>query len=232
MENDQLKKAVVLLSGGVDSSTVLALAVSSGFLVHAITFDYGQRQGIEIEAAQRISRSFNVREHKIVKVELRAIGGSALTDSPAVPKGRPPEEIGKGIPPTYVPARNLIFLSLALAYAEVTGARDIFWGANVMDYSGYPDCRGKFIRAFSKVASLATRMGVAGENVRINTPLIKMRKEQIIKLGTELGVDFSLTHSCYDPGEDGKPCGGCDACVLRRKGFQEAGLEDPGPRST
>ena len=222
-----MKKAVVLLSGGIDSSTALGYAVSEGFEIHPITFDYGQRHRFELRAAGAIARSFGAKGHKVVKIDLRALGGSALTDSIDVPKGRTDEEIADGVPVTYVPARNLIFLSVAVAYGEVKKAADIFWGANAVDYSGYPDCRREFVDAFSSVASLATRWGIEGNRITVHTPLLDMTKGEIIKLGLTCGVDFSLTHSCYDPSEIGRPCGGCDACLIRAKGFEEAGVEDP-----
>jgi 7-cyano-7-deazaguanine synthase len=225
------KRAVVLLSGGLDSTTVLAIARSEGFAVHALSFRYGQRHALEIDAATRIARAARVEKHQIVDIDLRAFGGSALTSDAPVPKDR---DMGKGspasreIPITYVPARNTIFLSYALALAEVIGAADIFIGVNALDYSGYPDCRPEYVAAFEKMASLATRAGVEGRTrVTIRTPLISSSKAEIIRLGTSLGVDYSETTSCYDPGSDGEACGRCDACQLRLKGFSDAGLDDP-----
>lgn len=223
-----MKRAVVLLSGGLDSATTLAIARAEGFAVYTLTVDYGQRHRVELEAAQRVARFFGSVEHRILRLDLRAFGGSALTDAMAVPKGRSLREIGEGIPVTYVPARNTIFLALALAYAEVIGAEDIFIGVNALDYSGYPDCRPEFIAAFERMANLATKAGVEGRlRLKIHTPLIALGKADIIRRGAELGVDFALTHSCYDPSPEGFACGECDACLLRRKGFQEAGLPDP-----
>jgi 7-cyano-7-deazaguanine synthase len=223
------KKAVVLLSGGIDSATTLAIVRSEGFQCYALTFRYGQRHQREIEVAKNIARSLAVAEHRIIDIDLAAFGGSALTDSTIeVPKDR--AELGDTaqIPPTYVPARNTIFLSYALAWAEVLGAFDIFIGVNTTDYSGYPDCRAEFIAAFEKTANLATAAGVEGRGrYRINTPIIDMTKARIILAGTKLGVDYSLTHSCYDPDEQGRSCGRCDSCRLRLKGFAEAGLKDP-----
>ena len=223
------KKAIVLLSGGVDSATTLAIARSEGFRCYALTFAYGQRHRREVEAAKKIVSALGAVEHRIINIDLAAFGGSALTDSTIeVPKDR--AELGRPaqIPPTYVPARNTIFLSYALAWAEVLGAFDIFIGVNVTDYSGYPDCRPEFISAFEKTANLATAAAVEGKGrYHIHTPVIKMTKGQIILVGTKLGVDFSMTHSCYDPDEQGRSCGRCDSCRLRLKGFAEAGLEDP-----
>jgi len=223
------KKAIVLLSGGLDSATTLAIARSDCFLCHALTFRYGQRHQREIEAAQKVAASLGAVEHRVIDIDLAAFGGSALTDSKiAVPKDRVSLETGGDIPPTYVPARNTIFLSYALAWAEVLGAFDIFIGVNSTDYSGYPDCRAEFIAAFEKTANLATAAAVKGAGrYRINTPIIDMTKAQIILRGTELGVDYSLTHSCYDPDSWGRSCGRCDSCRLRLKGFAEAGLKDP-----
>ncbi len=223
------KKAVVLLSGGLDSATTLAIARNEGFQCYALTFRYGQRHRREIEAAKKVADSFGASEHRIIDIDLAAFGGSALTDSAIeVPKDR--AELGNAaqIPPTYVPARNTIFLSYALAWAEVLGAFDIFIGVNATDYSGYPDCRPEFIAAFQKTANLATAAAIEGKGrYHIHTPLINMTKAQIILTGTKLGVDFSLTHSCYDPDEQGRSCGRCDSCRLRLKGFAEAGLKDP-----
>ena len=221
-------KAVVLLSGGLDSTTTLAIAKRQGFDLFALTFDYGQRHRVELDRARDIARYFAVVDHQIVKIDLRQFGGSALTDSIDVPTGRDQEEMTAEIPVTYVPARNTIFLSFCLAYAEVKEASDIFIGVNAVDYSGYPDCRPEFITAFETLANLATKAGVEGKNrMKIHTPLIKLSKVEIIQKGLELGVDFAMTHSCYDPGEKGESCGVCDSCQLRLKGFQEAGLEDP-----
>jgi 7-cyano-7-deazaguanine synthase len=219
--------AIVLLSGGLDSATTLAVARDEGFACHALTFDYGQRHRFELEAARRIADSLGAVEHRMIDIDLRAFGGSALTDDIDVPKDHPPGAIGEGIPITYVPARNTIFLSFALACAEVLEAREIFIGANAIDYSGYPDCRPAFIEAFERMANLATRMGVQGRHTTIHTPLINLSKAQIIQRGLRLGVDYGLTHSCYDPGEDGRPCGHCDSCLLRASGFREAGEADP-----
>jgi len=222
------KRAVVLLSGGVDSSTVMALASTEDYKIHALSFRYGQRHEREIEAAKRVAAFFDVRNHLIIDFNLRAIGGSALTDQIDVPKGREPEEISRSIPVTYVPARNTIFLSFALSLAEKIEAEDIFFGANQLDYSGYPDCRGEYIRAFEEMANLATKAGVEGRlKVKIHTPLIQMTKAEIVRKGMELGLDFSLTWSCYDPTADGLACGLCDSCQLRLKGFREAGFDDP-----
>lgn len=221
------KKAVVLLSGGLDSATVLAIAKSQGFEVYAISFRYGQRHKYELQAAKNVVDHLSVKKHLILDVDLTSIGGSALTDEIDVPKGREEDEISTDIPITYVPARNTIFLSLALAWAEVLGARDIFIGVNVVDYSGYPDCRPEFISAFQKMANLGTKAGVEGDKFTIHAPLSQLTKAQIIGKGIELGVDYSLTLSCYDPTEDGKACGNCDSCLLRKKGFAEAGIPDP-----
>ena len=224
----QRKKAVVLLSGGLDSTTALAIAVAEGYEVYAMSFRYGQRHSIEIESASRIAEAFSAQKHLIVEIDLRAIGGSALTDEIDVPKQRASDEIRSEIPVTYVPARNTVFLSFALAWAEVTGAEDIFIGVNALDYSGYPDCRPEYIEAFERVANLATRAGVEGRmRLKIHTPLISMTKAEIIETGLKLGIDYSLTHSCYDPTTDGLACGKCDSCRLRLKGFREAGARDP-----
>jgi 7-cyano-7-deazaguanine synthase len=226
--NPQCKRAVVLVSGGLDSATVLAMAKSEGYELYALSFHYGQRHAWEIEAAKRVAVSIGVAQHRIVNFDLRAFGGSALTDDIAVPKGREPAAMSHGIPITYVPARNTIFLSFALAWAEVLGASDIFVGVNALDYSGYPDCRPEYIAAFEQMAHLATKAGVEGrQRLKIHTPLIALTKAQIIHRGFELGVDYSLTSSCYDPGPAGAPCGQCDSCLLRRKGFSEAKIEDP-----
>ena len=224
----QGKKAVLLLSGGLDSTTMLALARSQGFDVNAISFRYGQRHSQELEAARRVAEQFGVTRHIVVDVDLRMFGGSALTSDTPVPKDRTPEDLRTGIPITYVPARNTIFLSFALAWAEVLGAQDIFIGVNALDYSGYPDCRPEYIAAYERMANLATRGGVEGATpVRINAPLIRMTKAEIIRLGISLGVDYALTTSCYDPTTAGIACGHCDACLLRAKGFAEAGVQDP-----
>ena len=220
-------KAVCLLSGGLDSSTCLALARRDGFACCALTFDYGQRHKFELEAAARVAAALGVERRLVVKVGLDVFVGSALTADVAVPKARSLEEMSHGIPVTYVPARNTIFLSLALAWAEVLESADIFIGVNALDYSGYPDCRPEYIEAYSRMANLATRAGVEGRTrLTIHTPLIGLSKAQIVTLARELGVPFGLTHSCYDPGPGGRPCGACDACLLRRKGFEEAGIED------
>jgi 7-cyano-7-deazaguanine synthase len=226
----QPKKAVVLLSGGLDSSTVLAIAKSEGFEPHALSFSYGQRHIVELDAARRVAAAFGVADHRIASIDLRVFGGSALTADIDVPKGRNPDEMSHEIPITYVPARNTIFLSFALAWAEVLGSSDIFIGVNALDYSGYPDCRPEFIAAFETLADLATKAGVEGhQKLKIHTPLIALTKAQIIRRGIELGVDYSLTSSCYDPSPTGQPCGQCDSCLLRQKGFRENGLEDPLP---
>jgi 7-cyano-7-deazaguanine synthase len=221
--------AIVLLSGGLDSTTTLAYALDRGYDVRAMTFRYGQRHGHEVDAARRIAKAAGVRDHVVVDVDLRPFGGSALTTDIPVPKDRAADQMrAGGIPITYVPARNTIFLSFALAWAEVLEARDIFIGVNALDYSGYPDCRPEYIAAFERMANLATRGGVEGTlTVTIHAPLIDLTKGQIIELGRTLGVDYSVTTSCYDPAADGVACGRCDACVLRRKGFAEAGVEDP-----
>ena len=221
---------VVLLSGGLDSTTLLAYAMDAGFLPHAMTFRYGQRHAVEIEAAQRVARAFGVRDHVIVDIDLRTFGGSALTSDAAIPKDRPRDEISRGIPITYVPARNTIFLSFALAWAEVLDASDIFIGVNAIDYSGYPDCRPEYIAAYQRMANLATRGAVEGTlPVRIRAPLIDLTKRQIIELGMRLGVDYGMTSSCYDPTPSGAGCGRCDACRLRLDAFAAAGASDPAP---
>ena len=220
--------AVLLLSGGLDSTTLLAHAVHEGLTVHAMTFRYGQRHASEIEAARRVAAAYGVSDHVIVDIDLRTFGGSALTSDAAVPKDRDLAAAGEGIPITYVPARNTIFLSFALAWAEVLGAGDIFIGVNALDYSGYPDCRPEYIAAYERMANLATRGGVEGTNVvHIRTPLIDLTKAQIIRRGLELGVDYAMTQSCYDPDPTGAACGHCDACQLRLRGFAEAGTRDP-----
>jgi 7-cyano-7-deazaguanine synthase len=222
------RRAVVLLSGGVDSATTLALAKADGFEPYALTFRYGQRHELEIEAARRVAAQLGVADHVVLDIDLRAFGSSALTDDIAVPKDRTNEEIASGIPVTYVPARNTIFLSFALGWAEVLGACDIFIGVNAIDYSGYPDCRQDYIVAFQRMADLATRVGVEeGTQIRIHTPLIQMAKHEIVRAGIGLGVDYSLTMSCYDPTPDGVACGRCDACRLRLRGFAAAGMGDP-----
>jgi 7-cyano-7-deazaguanine synthase len=220
-------KAICLLSGGLDSATCLALARRDGYACYALSFDYGQRHKVELEAAARVARSLGAERHQVVEIGLDKFGGSALTADFAVPKARSLEAMSEAIPLTYVPARNTIFLSLALAWAEVLESSDIFIGVNALDYSGYPDCRPEFIEAYERMANLATRAGVEGRaRLRIHTPLIRLSKAEIIRLGAELGVPFALTHSCYDPRADGSPCGECDACLLRRKGFAEVGIED------
>src|SRR5579863_4415553 len=225
-----VEPAVVLLSGGLDSATVAAIAQNEGFQVNALSFAYGQRHSFELEAARRVASSLGVTQHRIAMIDLRLFGGSALTDDIEVPKGRDGAEMEHGIPVTYVPARNTIFLSFALAWAEVLGASDVFIGVNALDYSGYPDCRPEFIHAFESMANLATKAGVEGrQKLLIHAPLMQMTKAQIIKRGRELGVDYGLTSSCYDPAADGKPCGQCDSCFLRRKGFSENGIDDPLP---
>jgi 7-cyano-7-deazaguanine synthase len=220
--------AVILLSGGLDSATVLALAVREGYACHALSFRYGQRHAVELERAAAIARQLGAARHVVLDIDLRRFGGSALTADIPVPKQRSAEAIGHGIPATYVPARNTVFLSLALAWAETLAATDIFIGVNALDYSGYPDCRPEFIAAFELTANLATRAGIEGQRrLRIHTPLIDMSKADIVRKGVELGVDFAVTLSCYDPAPGGAPCRACDACLLRAKGFAEAGIEDP-----
>jgi 7-cyano-7-deazaguanine synthase len=220
--------AVILLSGGIDSATAAAIAKQDGYTLHALSFRYGQRHEREIDSAKRVATFLKATSHRVIEIDLRAIGGSALTDRIAVPKGRSEREIAEGIPITYVPARNTIFLSFGLALAERIGAADIFFGANQLDYSGYPDCREAYIAAFENMANLATKAGVEGKSrLKIHAPLINMTKAEIIKKGLQLGVDFSLTWSCYDPGNNGQACGLCDSCQLRLKGFQEAGSVDP-----
>src|SRR4051794_7597234 len=222
------KRAVVLLSGGLDSATALAIAKHEGFAVYALSFSYGQRHSFELECARRIAAASGVEAHSVVQIDLRPFGGSALTSDIAVPKGRSLNEMGADIPITYVPARNTIFLSFALAWAETLGSSDIFIGVNALDYSGYPDCRPEYVEAYERMANLATKAGVEGRTrMQIHTPLISLSKADIIRRGVELGVDYGLTHSCYDPQPGGSPCGACDSCVLRAKGFAEAGLDDP-----
>src|SRR5881396_3602751 len=222
-----MKRAVVLLSGGIDSTTTLAIAIAEGHEAYALSFDYGQRHQIEIEAARLVADSLGAKEHRVAKIDMRVFGGSALTDDLDVPKQRSDVEIGRSIPITYVPARNTIFLAYALGWAEVVPANDIFLGVNAIDYSGYPDCRPEFIEAFESLANLGTKAGVEGRWFEIHTPLIKFSKAEIIRKAVELGVDLSLTHSCYDPTPKGLACGECDSCVLRLKGFREAGIQDP-----
>lgn len=222
------RKAIVLLSGGLDSATCLAITRDMGFTCHALSFQYGQRHGVELQAAARLARDLGAAEHKIAVIDLRLFGGSALTADVAVPKGRSADDMTRDIPVTYVPARNTIFLSYALAYAEVAGSSNIFIGVNALDYSGYPDCRPDYIAAYEAMANLATRAGVEGpQRLTIHSPLIDLTKAEIIRRGTALGVDFASTISCYDPDDDGAACGACDSCLLRRKGFVEAGLPDP-----
>lgn len=223
-------RAVVLLSGGMDSATTAAIALNDGFDVHALSFRYGQRHAAELEASRRVAQHLGIRKHVVLDIDLRAFGGSALTGELEVPKDTPLEEIGQRIPSTYVPARNTIFLAFALGWAEVLGASDIFMGANAMDYSGYPDCRPEYMRAFQEMANLATRAGVEeGRRMTIHTPLISLSKREIIERGLALGVDYGITLTCYDPSPDEAACGRCDACMLRLKGFREAGIEDPAP---
>jgi 7-cyano-7-deazaguanine synthase len=221
------KKAVCLLSGGLDSATCLALARREGFACYALSFDYGQRHKFELEAGRRVAAALGAEQHVITRIGLDAFGGSALTADIAVPKSRSLDEMSHGIPVTYVPARNTIFLSFALAWAEVLESADIFIGVNALDYSGYPDCRPEYIEAYERMANLATKAGVEGRTrLKIHTPLLRLTKAEIVKLGREVGVPFGMTHSCYDPAPDGRACGACDACLLRRKGFEEAGIED------
>src|SRR5438552_9030480 len=222
-----MRPAVVLLSGGIDSTTTLTIALAEGYEAYALSFNYRQRHQNETNAARCVAKSLDAKEQRIAKIDLRAFGGSALTDKIDVPKQRSETEIAHGIPVTYVPARNTIFLAYGLAWAEVIPANDIFLGVNAIGYSGYPDCRPEFIEAFENLANLGTKAGVQGRRFQIHTPLIKFSKADIIRKGVELGVDFSLTHSCYDPTPEGFPCGECDSCLLRLKGFREAGLKDP-----
>lgn len=225
---NEKKRAVVLLSGGLDSTTALAVAVAEGYAPYAMSFRYGQRHTIELESASRVAGSLGAVEHKIINIDLASIGGSALTNHAEIPKSRSLDEMESSIPVTYVPARNTIFLSLALAWAEAIAAQDIFLGVNALDYSGYPDCRPEYIEAFERMANLATKAGVEQRlRFKVHTPLIHMTKAEIIKTGLALGVDYSLTHSCYDPSHGGRPCGECDSCLLRAKGFAEAGTVDP-----
>lgn len=224
------RKAVVLISGGLDSTTVLAMVKAQGYEVYGLSFQYGQRHSVELEAAKRVAAHFGVKDHKTAQIDLRLFGGSALTDDIDVPKHSSAEQMASEIPVTYVPARNTIFLSFALAWAETLRAYDIFIGVNVLDYSGYPDCRPEFIRAFEELANLATAYGVeGGQRIKIHTPLINLSKADIVKKGLELGVDYSVTLSCYDPSPAGEACGACDACQLRQKGFSENGMKDPAP---
>jgi 7-cyano-7-deazaguanine synthase len=224
------RPAVVLLSGGLDSATTLAIAKAQGFQVYALSVRYGQRHAIELDAARAVASRLGVVRHEIATLDLRMFGGSALTSDTPVPQDRTLAEIGTGIPVTYVPARNTVFLAIALAWSEVLGATDLFIGVNVMDYSGYPDCRPEFVRAFESLANLATRAGVeGGAHFRVHTPLIHLTKAEIIRRGTELGVDYGLTLSCYAPDALGRACGHCDACALRLRGFREAGIQDPAP---
>lgn len=228
MKSDTLSPAVVLLSGGLDSATVLALTKAKGYDAYALSFRYGQRHEAELRAASQVATHLQVREHRIVDIDLRQFGGSALTDDINVPKDRPANEIGKGIPVTYVPARNTIFLALSLAWAEILGSNDIFTGVNALDYSGYPDCRPEYIEAFQRMANLATKAAVEdGRKITIHTPLLSLSKTEIITTGLELGVNYALTLSCYDPSAKDEACGRCDACQLRLKGFRENGLADP-----
>jgi 7-cyano-7-deazaguanine synthase len=225
---DSARKAVVLSSGGIDSTTAMAIAGYEGFKIYSLSFFYGQRHAFELQAAQKVATAIGVTKHLVINIDLKQIGGSSLTDDIDVPKDRGEQEMTRGIPVTYVPARNTIFLSFALAWAEVLKSSDIFIGVNAIDYSGYPDCRPEYIDAFERMANLATKAGVEGAaNIRIRTPLIHLTKAQIIQKGMELGVDFALTHSCYDPSPRGLACGKCDSCFLRRKGFKEAGVTDP-----
>lgn len=223
------RAAVVLLSGGLDSTTVLALAQSEGFEVHALSFSYGQRHSIELEAASEIAKRAGVKRHVTAEIDLRTFGGSALTSDIEVPKGRSIDDADAEIPITYVPARNTVFLSFAVAFAEVVGADDIHIGVNALDYSGYPDCRPEYIAAYEQMANLATRRGVEGHRLHIHTPLIDLTKAQIVELGLSLGVDYSLTRSCYDPSTTGEACGTCDSCQLRVRGFEANGMRDPAP---
>jgi 7-cyano-7-deazaguanine synthase len=222
-----MKLAVVLLSGGIDSTTTLAIAIAEGYETYALSFDYGQRHQIETQAARRVVTSLGSKEHRVAKIDLRVFGGSALTDHIDVPKQRSAIDIAHDIPVTYVPARNTIFLAYALAWAEVIPANDIFIGVNAIDYSGYPDCRPEFIEAFENIANVGTKAGVEGRRFQIHTPLIRLSKADIIRKAVKLGIDLSLTHSCYDPTPEGLACGECDSCLLRLRGFREAGIKDP-----
>jgi 7-cyano-7-deazaguanine synthase len=227
-----MKKAVVLLSGGLDSTTCLAMARAAGFEPVCLAVQYGQRHAVELERARKVAESMGVKDFRVVPIDLRSVGGSALTADIPVPKDRPEAEMSHGIPVTYVPARNTLFLALALGLAEVVGAQDIYIGVNAVDYSGYPDCRPEFIRAFEALANLATKAGVEGARFKIHAPLSGLTKADIIREGTKLGVNYGLTHSCYDPDAQGRACGRCDSCLLRKKGFQEAGVPDPTPYTT
>ncbi|OEU46761.1 MAG: 7-cyano-7-deazaguanine synthase QueC [Desulfobacterales bacterium S7086C20] len=228
MSRSEGKRAVVLSSGGLDSTTAMAIAKSEGYDIYSLSFRYGQRHGLELKAAQQVARKLDARKHLVIDIDLAKIGGSALTDDIDVPKAKTYKEMEKEIPVTYVPARNTIFLSCALAWAEVLGSSDIFIGVNAIDYSGYPDCRPEYVEAFEHMANLATKAGVEGKTkIRIRTPLIRMTKAQIIQRGIELGVDYAITLSCYDPSPDGKACAQCDSCLLRKKGFKKAGVPDP-----
>ncbi|MGD8513853.1 MAG: 7-cyano-7-deazaguanine synthase QueC [Deltaproteobacteria bacterium] len=221
-------KAIVLSSGGIDSTTAMAMARQEGYEIYSLSFRYGQRHALELDAAQRVAKLLGAKEHLVIDIDLTSIGGSALTDDFDVPKARTDEEMRKGIPVTYVPGRNTIFLAYALAWAEVVGATDIFIGVNAIDYSGYPDCRPEYIEAFERLANLATKVGIEGQTpLRIRAPLMQMTKAQIIQKGMATGVDYGMTHSCYDPSVEGKACGYCDSCLLRKKGFREAGVPDP-----
>ncbi|MCW5776727.1 MAG: 7-cyano-7-deazaguanine synthase QueC [Phycisphaeraceae bacterium] len=226
-DSNDRRSVVVLLSGGLDSATVLAMARASGLACHALSVDYGQRHRWELDSAARVASSLGAASHRVVRVDLRAIGGSALTGHAAVPKGRTEPEIGGGIPATYVPARNLVFLSIGVGLAEVVGAAELHVGVNAVDYSGYPDCRPEFVGAFQRAADLATKAGVEGRGVAVRAPILAMTKAEIIREGVRLGVDYSLTRSCYDPDERGRACGACDACTIRRRGFDAAGVPDP-----
>jgi 7-cyano-7-deazaguanine synthase len=221
-------KAIILLSGGLDSTTTMAIAQALGFKIHCLSFDYGQRHRFELTAARKVAAHFNVQKHLVIPIDMRPIGGSALTDEIPVPKGRTDDEMTRSIPVTYVPARNTIFLAYALAWAEILACGHIFVGVNAVDYSGYPDCRPEYIAAFETMANLATKAAVEGTmDIKIHTPLMEMSKAQIIQTGIDLGVDYSITHSCYDPAIDGKACGECDSCLLRKMGFERAGIADP-----
>jgi 7-cyano-7-deazaguanine synthase len=225
---NHIKKAVVLSSGGIDSTTVMAMAKHEGFEIHSLSFFYGQRHAVELEAAQKVADAMGAAKHLVINIDLKKIGGSSLTDDMDVPKARHERAMSQEIPVTYVPARNTIFLSFALAWAEILESSDIFIGVNAIDYSGYPDCRPEYIDAFERMANLATKAGVEGiTKIKIRTPLIRLTKAQIIKKGFNLGVDYSVTHSCYDPSPQGLACGRCDSCFLRKKGFKEAGVDDP-----
>lgn len=222
------RRAVVLLSGGLDSTTALAIAKAEHFEPYALSFRYGQRHIVELESAKRVAAQMGVQKHFVVDIDLRQWGGSALTDDIAVPKGRATDAMSEGVPVTYVPARNTVFLSFALAWAETLGSQDIFIGVNALDYSGYPDCRPEYIEAYERMANLATKAGIEGhQRLKIHTPLIHLSKAQIIARGLELGVDYAVTSSCYDPSPAGEPCGACDSCLLRAKGFEEVGTDDP-----